>query len=100
MLPVSSFDGGIAAIGERGFESRRFRLSDIAYHLQALYRFSSARSLSPSRFTGEIVSATYPTEEQQQILARTFGCARFAYNWALRLAYRCVLSAARARLLQ
>ena len=27
----------------------------------------------------------YPTSEQQQILARTFGCARFAYNWALRL---------------
>jgi putative transposase len=27
----------------------------------------------------------YPTPEQQQILARTFGCARFAYNWALRL---------------
>jgi putative transposase len=27
----------------------------------------------------------YPTEEQRHILARTFGCARFAYNWALRL---------------
>ncbi len=27
----------------------------------------------------------YPTEEQQHILARTFGCARFVYNWALRL---------------
>ena len=27
----------------------------------------------------------YPTAEQQQILARTFGCARFVYNWALRL---------------
>jgi len=27
----------------------------------------------------------YPTEEQKQILARTFGCARFVYNWALRL---------------
>ena len=27
----------------------------------------------------------YPTPEQHQILARTFGCARFAYNWALRL---------------
>jgi putative transposase len=27
----------------------------------------------------------YPTGEQQQILARTFGCARFVYNWALRL---------------
>lgn len=27
----------------------------------------------------------YPTAEQQQILARTFGCARFIYNWALRL---------------
>ena len=27
----------------------------------------------------------YPTEEQQRILARTFGCARFVYNWALRL---------------
>lgn len=27
----------------------------------------------------------YPTQKQQHILARTFGCARFAYNWALRL---------------
>lgn len=27
----------------------------------------------------------YPTSAQEQILAQTFGCARFAYNWALRL---------------
>lgn len=27
----------------------------------------------------------YPTDEQKQVLARTFGCARFVYNWALRL---------------
>src|SRR6266487_4428661 len=26
----------------------------------------------------------YPTDEQKHILARTFGCARFIYNWALR----------------
>ncbi|EFH83201.1 putative transposase IS891/IS1136/IS1341 family [Ktedonobacter racemifer DSM 44963] len=26
----------------------------------------------------------YPTPEQQQILAQTFGCCRFVYNWALR----------------
>ncbi len=26
----------------------------------------------------------YPTEEQKQQLARTFGCCRFVYNWALR----------------
>ncbi len=26
----------------------------------------------------------YPTEEQKHILARTFGCCRFVYNWALR----------------
>ncbi len=26
----------------------------------------------------------YPTSEQAQILARTFGCARYVYNWALR----------------
>jgi putative transposase len=26
----------------------------------------------------------YPTKEQKQVLARTFGCARFVYNWALR----------------
>jgi putative transposase len=26
----------------------------------------------------------YPTEEQKQVLARTFGCCRFVYNWALR----------------
>jgi len=27
----------------------------------------------------------YPTAEQEKILARTFGCARFVYNWALSL---------------
>src|SRR2546428_7491335 len=27
----------------------------------------------------------YPTPEQVQVLARTFGCARYVYNWALRL---------------
>ncbi len=27
----------------------------------------------------------YPTDEQAQILAHTFGCARYVYNWALRL---------------
>jgi putative transposase len=27
----------------------------------------------------------YPTDEQKQILAQTFGCARFVYNWGLRL---------------
>src|SRR2546427_6283367 len=27
----------------------------------------------------------YPTDEQAQILARTFGCARYVSNWALRL---------------
>ena len=26
----------------------------------------------------------YPTPSQRQTLARTFGCARFVYNWALR----------------
>src|SRR5260221_1152871 len=26
----------------------------------------------------------YPTDEQKRILARTFGCYRFVYNWALR----------------
>ncbi|GHO67629.1 transposase [Ktedonobacter sp. SOSP1-52] len=26
----------------------------------------------------------YPTPEQQHMLARTFGCCRFVYNWALR----------------
>ncbi len=26
----------------------------------------------------------YPTAEQKHVLARTFGCARFVYNWALR----------------
>ena len=33
----------------------------------------------------------YPTTSQRQMLARTFGCARFVYNWGLRLrtdAYR------------
>ena len=27
----------------------------------------------------------YPTPEQEQHLARTFGCVRFVWNWALRL---------------
>src|SRR6266446_1300675 len=27
----------------------------------------------------------YPSDEQKKILAQTFGCARFVYNWALRL---------------
>src|SRR5947209_18497659 len=27
----------------------------------------------------------YPTPEQKQMLAQTFGCCRFVYNWALRL---------------
>ena len=27
----------------------------------------------------------YPTEEQAQLLARTFGCVRYVYNWGLRL---------------
>jgi putative transposase len=27
----------------------------------------------------------YPTPEQEQILARTFGCVRYVYNWALAL---------------
>ncbi len=27
----------------------------------------------------------YPTSEQADVLGRTFGCARFVYNWALRL---------------
>ncbi len=26
----------------------------------------------------------YPTDEQKHILARTFGCCRYVYNWALR----------------
>lgn len=27
----------------------------------------------------------YPTDEQKQILAKTFGCVRYVYNWGLRL---------------
>ena len=27
----------------------------------------------------------YPTDEQKRILARTFGCVRYTYNWALQL---------------
>jgi putative transposase len=26
----------------------------------------------------------YPNAEQQRILAQTFGCCRYVYNWALR----------------
>ena len=26
----------------------------------------------------------YPTPDQKRILARTFGCVRYVYNWALR----------------
>ncbi len=31
----------------------------------------------------------YPSDEQQRVLARTFGCARFVYNW-LRHEVACV----------
>jgi putative transposase len=27
----------------------------------------------------------HPTDEQRSLLARTFGCTGYAYNWALRL---------------
>lgn len=27
----------------------------------------------------------YPTDEQKTLLAKTFGCCRFVYNWALNL---------------
>ena len=27
----------------------------------------------------------YPTDEQKRILAQTFGCCRFVYNWGLSL---------------
>ncbi|RHC71009.1 hypothetical protein DW831_20270 [Bacteroides uniformis] len=27
----------------------------------------------------------YPTEDQKVFLAKTFGCCRFVYNWALNL---------------
>ena len=27
----------------------------------------------------------YPTEEQKVLFAKTFGCCRFVYNWALTL---------------
>ncbi len=27
----------------------------------------------------------YPTSEQKQIFARTFGCCRYIYNWGLRM---------------
>lgn len=27
----------------------------------------------------------YPTEEQKVLFAKTFGCCRFVYNWALNL---------------
>lgn len=27
----------------------------------------------------------YPTDEQKVLLAKTFGCCRFVYNWALKL---------------
>ena len=27
----------------------------------------------------------YPTEEQKVLFAKTFGCCRFVYNWALSL---------------
>jgi len=26
----------------------------------------------------------YPSDEQKRILAQTFGCCRYVYNWALR----------------
>jgi putative transposase len=27
----------------------------------------------------------YPTPDQEDLLAHTFGCTRYVYNWALRL---------------
>jgi len=27
----------------------------------------------------------YPTDEQKRLLAKTFGCCRYVYNWGLRL---------------
>ena len=30
----------------------------------------------------------YPTDEQKQKLAKTFGCCRYVYNWALELKER------------
>jgi putative transposase len=38
-----------------------------------------------STFKRAYVYRFYPTDEQKHILARTFGCVRYTYNWALRL---------------
>jgi putative transposase len=38
-----------------------------------------------SRIKRAYVYRFYPTNEQQQQLARTFGCVRYVYNWALSL---------------
>jgi putative transposase len=34
----------------------------------------------------------YPTDEQKRVLAHTFGCVRFVYNWALRLRKKAYLT--------
>jgi putative transposase len=34
----------------------------------------------------------YPTDEQKRVLAHTFGCVRFVYNWALRLRQQAYLT--------
>lgn len=38
-----------------------------------------------SRIKRAYVYRFYPTDEQKQQLARTFGCVRYVYNWALSL---------------
>src|SRR5258708_12370487 len=38
-----------------------------------------------SRINRAYVYRFYPADEQKQQLARTFGCCRFVYNWALSL---------------
>src|SRR5690348_13863450 len=52
---------------------RRVQLTDIAAECKAMSEKRAYRY------------RCYPTAAQAAVLARTFGCARFVYNWALRL---------------
>ncbi len=57
-------------------ELGKWRHRLIAYDLYAILSNMERKKAYKYRF--------YPTEEQKHILARTFGCCRYVYNWALR----------------
>ncbi len=75
--PISDTAGSVLERKNHSF----FRGSGVAFRFRHTMReYSCMRNVKRAyryRF--------YPTYEQKQILARTFGCVRYTYNWALRL---------------